>query len=199
MNEPHIITWEFMNRPKIHVILGSIREGRAGEKVAAWFMDAMKDCESAQLKLIDLRDFPLPLFADATPPSQRKGPHGDPAVQKWLDEVSEADGFIIITPEYNHGYSSVLKNAIDYGYHEWADKSVGFVSYGGLSGGSRAVEQLRQVAGELHMYDVRDQVLIPMIWAAFDENGKLNHAESLAKTAKLVVDKVAELAMKLKK
>lgn len=188
-----------MSKPKIHVILGSIREGRAGEKVAAWFMEAMKNCESAELQLLDLRDFPLPMFADATPPSQRQGPHANQDVQKWLDKVIEAEGFIIITPEYNHGYSSVLKNAIDYGYHEWADKPVGFVSYGGLAGGSRAVEQLRQVAGELHMHDIRDQVMIPLVWAAFDENGKLHHAESLEKTAKLVVDKVAELATKLKK
>jgi NAD(P)H-dependent FMN reductase len=187
-----------MAKPKIHVILGSIREGRAGEKVARWFMNAFKDNESAELELIDLKDFPLPMYADATPSSMRQGPHQNPDVQKWLEKVEQADGYIIITPEYNHGYSSVLKNALDYPYKEWHDKPVGFVSYGGLAGGARAVEQLRQVVAELHMIDVRDQVLIPTVWSAFDQDGNLQNTEMHLKNAKLVVEKVAKLAVQLK-
>lgn len=187
-----------MEKPKIAVVLGSIREGRNGEKVAKWFMEALKTNEHAELELLDLLEYPMPLFADATPPSMRQGAHANPAVQKWLDKVAAADGFIIITPEYNHGTSSALKNAIDYAYTEWNGKPVGFVSYGGLAAGSRAVEQLRQVAVELQMIPVREQVMIPLVWQAFDANGVLEHADSLAKSADVMVAKVAGLAGKLK-
>ncbi|MEK7593585.1 MAG: NAD(P)H-dependent oxidoreductase [Patescibacteria group bacterium] len=187
-----------MNKQKIHIILGSIREERLGEKVASWFMNTVKDTENADLELVDLRDFPLPLFADAIPPSVRQGPHKNPGVQKWLDKVDEASGFIIISPEYNHSISSALKNAIDYPYKEWNNKPVGFVSYGSLAGGSRAVEHLRQIAADLQMYDVREQVLIPNIWAAFDENGNLANAETHKKNAKAMLEKVIKLAIQLK-
>ncbi|EKD92934.1 MAG: NADPH-dependent FMN reductase [uncultured bacterium] len=187
-----------MNKIKIHVILGSIREGRAGERVARWFMNAMKEYDRANLELVDLLDFPMPLFADGTPSSMREGPHPNATVQRWLDKVAEANGYIIITPEYNHGYPSALKNALDYPYKEWNNKPVGFVSYGSLAGGARVVEQLRQVVGELRMFDVRDQVLIPNIWAAFDEQGHLKNEEQYLKNAKLVVEGVSTLAITLK-
>lgn len=187
-----------MNKPKIQVILASIREGRAGEKIAQWFMDAVKTNTSADLELVDLKNYPLPLFADSDAVRRREGKHPIAIVQKWIEKISEADGYIFITPEYNHGYSSALKNALDYTYKPWNGKSVGFVSYGGGAGGSRAVEQLRQVVVELQMHDARDQVIIPMIWSAFDAEGKLANSEVHAKTANTVVDKVADLAMKLK-
>lgn len=186
-----------MNKPKIKVILGSIREGRAGEKVSQWLMKTLKSDTSAELSLIDLRDYPLPMFADAVGPAMRQGDHPIPLVQKWLDEIANADGLIIITPEYNHSFTSALKNVLDYIARQAADKPVGFVSYGGSAGGARAVEQLRPVVGELRMYDVRDQVAIPMIWAAFDQEGKLQNAEMHEKNAKLMFDKVVELATKL--
>jgi NAD(P)H-dependent FMN reductase len=186
-----------MNKPKILVILGSIREGRLGEKVAKWFMQTVKDNPSANFQLVDLKDHPLPMFADSNETRHAEvHPNGD--VQKWRELMASGDGFIWITPEYNHSYSSVLKNAIDYCYKQWNEKPLGFVSYGGFAGASRAVEHLRQVAAELRMYDVRDQVLIPAAWMAFDEQGNLKDSEAHAQNAKLMVDKVAELALKLK-
>ncbi len=186
-----------MNKPKIKVILGSIREGRSGEKVSTWLMQTLQSNTTAELSLIDLRDYPLPMYADAIPPTMRQGSHPIALVQKWLDEIASADGLIIVTPEYNHSFSSALKNALDYIAREAADKPVGFVSYGGGAGGARAVEQLRQVVGELRMYDVRDQVAIPMIWAAFDEAGSLQNVDMHEKNAKLMFSKVVELAQKL--
>ncbi len=185
--------------PNIQVILGSIRAGRVGEKVAQWFMETMSGRTDAQFQLVDLRDYPLPLFADAVPPSQREGKHADPAVQKWLDTVAAADGYVWITPEYNHSFSSALKNALDYPYKEWNGKPVGFVSYGGVAAGSRATEHLRQVAAELRMYDVRDQVLIPAVWAAFDAAGVLLDAEKHRKNADLMVTEVIRLAREFRK
>lgn len=187
-----------MNKPKIKVILGSTREGRAGAQIAQWVMKGLEAETSAEITLLDLKDYPLPFFADAVTPLMRQGKHPLPEVQKWIDQVDDADGFIIITPEYNHSFPAVLKNALDYPCREWHDKSVGFVSYGAASGGIRAVEQLRQIVGELHMYDVRDQVAIPMIWAAFDEAGNLHNAEMHEKNLKLVFTKVVELATKLR-
>ncbi len=183
-----------MNKPKILVILGSIREGRAGEKIAKWFMDAIKTVDSAEFELVDLKDWPLPMFADAQTPSTRTWAHPNPLVQKWLEKVAGADGYIIITPEYNHSYPAALKNVLDYPYKEWNNKVIGFVGYGGFAGGSRAVEHLRQIAAELQMYDVREQVLIPVVWQAFDQAGNLLNAEMHGKNARAVAEKVAKVA-----
>lgn len=92
--------------------------------------------------------------------------------KKWSVKVASADGFIIIAPEYNHGYPAVLKNALDYSYSSWNRKPVSFVSYGGSAGGARSVEQLRLVAVELQMAPLEAAVHIPMIWSAWDETGK---------------------------
>ena len=187
-----------MAKPKIAVIVGSIREGRNADKVLNWFKGAVKDNQNAELEYLDLRDYPMPLYADSDKVRYREGKHPNPDVQKWLDKIGAADGFVIITTEYNRGYPASLKNAIDYGSKEWFEKPLGFVAYGGFAGGARAVEQLRQVAGELRMYDVRDMVIIPHVWAAFDEQGNLPNSEANVKNANLMLDKVAELAVKLK-
>lgn len=178
--------------------MGSIREGRNGEKVAKWFMETFKDYPDAQLELIDLRDYDLPMFADAITPSARSNnKHPNPKVQKWLDKVNSAQGYIFITPEYNHSISSALKNAIDYAFVEWHHKPVGFISYGGVAGGARAVEHLRGIAAQIKLYSVREQVLIPFVWNAFDENGVLQDSERYTKKAKDVLDEVVKLANKL--
>ena len=99
--------------------------------------------------------------------------YSNEVAKRWAEKIEGADGFIIVTPEYNHGYSAVLKNAIDYVYDGWNKKPVAFVSYGGPAGGSRAIEQLRQVAIELQMHPVREQVTIPYIWSALSDSGEL--------------------------
>lgn len=188
-----------MNKPKIKVILGSIREGRNGIKVAEWFMNAVKEFDGADIELVDLKEYPLPLFADAESPMMRgTKENANPQVQTWLNKLNEGDGFIFITAEYNHGIPGVFKNAIDYALAEWHNKPVGFVSYGGSAGGSRSIEQLRQVVAELSMYDIREEINIPFIWAAFDEQGNLPHNDSLKDTANVIISKVSDLALKLK-
>lgn len=185
-----------MNKPNILVILGSIRNGRNGKKVADWFMNVAQNFPFANLSLADLKDHPLPMFDDATPPSQRELlQHDNPAVKSWLEKVHQADGYVIITPEYNHSVPAVLKNALDFPFKEWHNKPVGFVSYGGLAGGVRAVEHLRGIVGELHMHDVREQVIIPAIWSAFDQEGNLAHHDSLAKTALAMLEQITTFAL----
>lgn len=188
-----------MSKLKIGVILGSIREGRAGARVADWFMKISKSYKQVEFDFLDLKEFNMPLFTDEQLPAMRQNSnHHIPAVDRWLKRLEALEGFIIITPEYNHGYSSATKNALDYAYREWTHKPVGFVGYGGFAGGARAVEQLRQVAAELRMYDVRDQVLIPTIWSAFDEAGQLKDDKLHTSNAKLVIENVIELITKFR-
>ena len=145
---------------RIGIILGSTRPGRNGEQVAKWVYDIASRRDDAEFELVDLRDFPLPHLDEAVPPSLGQYQHDH--TKDWADKIASFDGFVIVTPEYNHGTSGVLKNAIDYLYAEWNNKAVGFVSYGSV-GGARAVEHLRLVVGELQMADVRQQVALSLM------------------------------------
>ncbi|MFL6163511.1 MAG: NADPH-dependent FMN reductase [Jatrophihabitantaceae bacterium] len=145
---------------RIGIILGSTRPNRNGEQVANWVLDNATRRDDAEFELIDLRDYPLPHLDEPMPPSL--GQYQQEHTKQWADKIASFDGFVIVTPEYNHGTSGVLKNAIDYLYAEWNNKAVGFVSYGGV-GGARAAEHLRLVAGELQMADVRQQVALSLI------------------------------------
>ncbi|GAB2762421.1 NADPH-dependent FMN reductase [Streptomyces bullii] len=145
---------------RIGIILGSTRPNRNGEQVAKWVYDIASQRSDAEFELVDLRDYPLPHLDEPLPPSmgQYQGEH----TKKWAEKIASFDGFVFVTPEYNHSTSGVLKNAIDYLYTEWNNKAVGFVSYGGV-GGARAVEHLRLVVGELQMADVRQQVALSLM------------------------------------
>lgn len=139
---------------KIGIVLGSTRQGRLGESVAGWIVDAAAARTAADYELVDLRDYPMPFFDGISPAYV---PPTDPVVQRFAAKIAEFDGYILITPEYNHGYSAVLKNALDSIYGEFNDKAAAFASYGSLSG-ARAVEQLRLVASELQLAHVRTQL-----------------------------------------
>jgi NAD(P)H-dependent FMN reductase len=145
---------------RIGIILGSTRPNRNGEQVARWVLDVASQRDDADFELIDLRDYPLPHLDEPMPPSL--GQYQFEHTKQWAEKIASFDGFVMVTPEYNHSTSGVLKNAIDYLYAEWNNKAVGFVSYGS-AGGARAVEHLRLVAGELQMADVRQQVALSLI------------------------------------
>ncbi len=145
---------------RIGIILGSTRPNRNGEQVAKWVYDIASRRSDAEFELVDLRDYPLPHLDEPLPPSM--GQYQNEHTRQWADKIASFDGFVIVTPEYNHSTSGVLKNAIDYLYAEWNNKAVGFVSYGGV-GGARAAEHLRLVAGELQMADVRQQVALSLL------------------------------------
>src|SRR4051794_25772657 len=145
---------------RIGIILGSTRPGRNGEQVAKWVYDIASRRDDAEFELVDLLDYPLPHLDEPVPPSLGQYQHAH--TKQWAAKVASFDGFVIVTPEYNHSTFGVLKNAIDYLYAEWTNKAVGFVSYGS-AGGTRAVEHLRLVAGELQMADVRQQVIVNLM------------------------------------
>ena len=146
---------------KIAVILGSTRPKQFGEKPARWILDELKKRKGVEAVFLDLRDYPMPFFDLPTSPAWTQGEYGSDAVKAWRKQIEGADGFIIVSPEYNRGYSAVLKNAIDFLYKEWSNKPVGFVGYGN-TGGARAIEQLRLVAVELEMAPIRHAVHLPV-------------------------------------
>ncbi|MFJ2758293.1 NADPH-dependent FMN reductase [Nocardioides sp. NPDC087217] len=135
----------------IGIILGSTRPNRVGPQVARWVHDQASRREDAIFELVDLRDHPLPHLDEPVPPMF--GPSANQHTRDWAERIAPFDGFVIVTPEYNGGMPGVLKNAIDHACAEWTNKAVGFVSYG-VSGGARAVVQLRTVCGALGMADV---------------------------------------------
>ena len=140
---------------KIAIIIGSTRPGRNGEAVAKWVLERANARGDADYELVDLLDFNLPLLDEAIPASM--GQYQNAHTREWAARVAEFDGYVFVTPEYNHGTTGALKNAIDFVYAEWNNKAAGFVSYGS-AGGTRAVEHLRLIMAELQIADVRAQV-----------------------------------------
>jgi NAD(P)H-dependent FMN reductase len=150
-----------MSKLKIKIIVGSTRQGRFSEKPAQWIHEEAKKLDGVDAELLDLRDYPMPFFESPMSPSMAQGKYENEVVKKWAAKIKEGDAFIIVTPEYNHGYPAVLKNAMDVIYPEWNRKPVGFVAYGSAMG-ARSVEQLRQVAVELQMAPIRNAIHIPV-------------------------------------
>src|SRR5258705_8968517 len=144
---------------KIAIIVGSTRPGRNGEAVAKWVYEAAKNRSDAEFELVDIKDFNLPLLDEPVPPSL--GQYSMPHTKVWAAKIDGFDGYVFVTPEYNHGISGALKNAIDFLFAEWNNKAAGFVSYGG-AGGARAVEQLRLGFGGGGTPTVPKQVLLSM-------------------------------------
>jgi len=141
---------------KIGIVIGSTRPGRNAEQVAHWVLENAKKRGDAEYELVDLKDYNLPLLDEPVPPSL--GKYSKPHTKSWAQKVASLDAFVFVAPEYNHGMTAALKNAIDFVYAEWNNKAAGFVSFGS-AGGARAVEQLRTVMGEVQVADVRQQVL----------------------------------------
>lgn len=144
---------------KIAIIIGSTRPGRKADSVAKWVYEIAKKRGDAEYEIVDIKDYNLPLLDEPVPPSM--GQYSQQHTKTWSARIAAFDAYVFVTPEYNHGTSGALKNAIDYLYREWNNKAAGFVSYGS-SGGTRAVESLRLVMGELQVADVRGQVILSL-------------------------------------
>ena len=145
---------------KIAVIVGSTRPGRVGESVAKWVYELANKRTDAEFELVDIKDFNLPLLDEPMPPSI--GQYSKQHTKTWAAKIDSFDGFVFVTPEYNHGICGALKNAIDFVFREWNNKAAGFVGYGG-AGGVRAVEHLRLVMAEVQVATVRNQVSLSLI------------------------------------
>jgi NAD(P)H-dependent FMN reductase len=144
---------------KIAIILGSTRPGRKSEVVGKWVLEHAQRRTDAQFELVDLKEINLPLLDE--PMSPMMGQYTQPHTHAWSKKIASFDGYVFVTPEYNHSTSAVLKNAIDYLFREWNNKAAGFVGYG-RAGGARAIEHLRVIMGELMVADVRQQVSLSL-------------------------------------
>ena len=149
-----------MSTVRIGIIIGSTRPGRVGDQVANWVLEHASARTDAEFELVDLADFSLPHLDEALPPSL--GQYANDHTKAWAEKVDSFDGYIFVTPEYNHSTSGALKNALDFVYGEWNDKAAGLVSYG-AAGGTRAAEHLRLILGELQVADVRQQVAFSLM------------------------------------
>lgn len=168
----------------IKVILGSTRNGRFGEQPARWIMDLAAQHPDAAFELIDLAEVNLPFVHEATPPGLIKdGEYESESSKQWAKIVNDADGFVIVTAEYNHGVPAALKNALDTLFAEWNYKPVAFVSYGTIAGGVRAVEQLRGTLALLKLYGLSEQVVIPNYWSQLNDKGTFQPNETQIKDA----------------
>jgi NAD(P)H-dependent FMN reductase len=164
------------------IIIGSTRKGRRAPTIANWFAREARQRDDMSIDLIDLADAHLPevLGEALTPETAAVG-----------ERLHAADAFVIVTPEYNHSFPAPLKNAIDWHSIQWKAKPIGFVSYGGRSGGVRAVEQLRQVFVEMHAMTVRDSVSFHEVWNLFNPEGQPTNSTSCEKAAKIMLDQLA--------
>jgi NAD(P)H-dependent FMN reductase len=173
----------------IAVIVGSTREGRFAPVVADWFVKQARSRQDMDVDVVDLAEVDLPSAYPRSP---------GPELGDYLARIDRADGYVVVTPEYNHGYPAALKQAIDLPHRQWRAKPVAFVSYGGLSGGLRAVEQLRQVFAELHATTIRDTVSFHMAHAAFDAGGQPVEPDGCTSAAQVLLDQLAWWATALR-
>lgn len=156
----------------IQIIVGSTRPNRAGRKVADWYKNELKVPAGSTVEIVDLLDVNLPLLDEAMPAMY--GQYANDHTKKWSEIVNKADGFVWVTPEYNHAPSPALLNAIDYLQQEWAYKPVAFVGYGGV-GASRAIEDLVSVASQLKMVPLSERVWINEPWVNVSETGEVSN------------------------
>ncbi|GAA2615494.1 NAD(P)H-dependent oxidoreductase [Dactylosporangium fulvum] len=179
---------------QLAVILGSVRDGRIGPTVADWFVGETAHRTDVLVDLVDLAGVPIGSAAPTmAPPSEVLA-----ALRELTPRLDAADAFVVVTPEYNHSYPAGLKNVIDWHHTQFHAKPVAFVSYGGMSGGLRAVEHLRAVFAELHAVTTRDTVSFHNVWEQFDGDGRPKDPQRPAAAAKTLLDQVAWWARALR-
>ena len=183
----------------LKIIVASTRQNRFSQYPAGWLYEEAKKLAGIEVELLDLRDYDLPFFNEPISPSMAQGDYTNELVARWAKKIAEADAYLVVTPEYNHGYSAILKNAFDHIYKEWNNKPIGFLSYGSV-GGARSVEQLRQVAIELQMAPIRNAVHISSPWLLLEANGQLKPGsfDSLKENAERLFNQLVWWAKALK-
>jgi NAD(P)H-dependent FMN reductase len=181
---------------KLDILIASTRPGRVGLPVAEWFYDRAVDHGNFDVELIDLAEVNLPFMDEPNHPRLRQYVHDH--TKAWSARVDAADAFVFVTPEYNHGITAPLKNALDFLHHEWEYKPVGIVSYGGVSAGTRGAEMIRQIASTMKMVQLFETVSIPFIAQLLDENKQLRANEVMEQATKVMLNELHRWAMALK-
>jgi NAD(P)H-dependent FMN reductase len=174
--------------PKLQVIIASTRPGRVGVPVTDWFVERARAHAGFDIEVVDLAELALPFMDEPNHPRLRQYTHQH--TRDWSAKVDSADAFVFVTPEYNHGFTAPLKNAIDYLNQEWHYKPVGFVTYGGVSAGARAHNMLKQVVVPLKMVPVAEAVTIPFVTQFLNENGRIQANQVMDTAAAAMLDEL---------
>ncbi|HET8941237.1 MAG TPA: NAD(P)H-dependent oxidoreductase [Rudaea sp.] len=182
--------------PKLHIVICSTRPGRIGPSVANWFHGFAQRHGKFANELIDLADVDLPMYDEPVHPAKRDYKHDH--TKRWSASVAAADAYVFVTPEYNYSPPPSLVNALDYVYHEWSYKPCGFVSYGGVSGGLRAVQAVKMQITTLKMMPMMEGVMVPMASSKIDVAGQFNSNELIDKSAATLLDELHYWAEGLK-
>jgi NAD(P)H-dependent FMN reductase len=174
--------------PKLMIVIASTRPGRVGLPVSRWFVKRAEEHGGFEIDLVDLAEIDLPFLDEPKHPRLREYTHQH--TWDWSARVDAADAFVFVTPEYNFGMNAPLKNAIDYLHSEWQHKPVGFVSYGGVAAGTRAVQMLKQVVTALKMLPLFEAVSIPFVASFLDENREVQPNEIMNVAARTMLDEL---------
>jgi NAD(P)H-dependent FMN reductase len=185
-----------VTNPILQIIIASTRPGRVGPSVASWIHQRAIAHGGFDIELIDLAEVNLPMFDEPNHPRLRQYVHQH--TKDWSATIARADAFIFVIPEYNYGFNAAIKNAIDYLNAEWKHKPVGFVSYGGVGAGTRAVQMLKQVITALSMVPVFDAVNIPFIQQFLDDERKLQPNDIMETAATTMLDELVRWTASLR-
>jgi NAD(P)H-dependent FMN reductase len=183
--------------PVLSIIVGSTREGRAGAAIASWFLEVARKHGGFQVELIDLKEMNLPLLDEPNHPRLRKYEHDH--THAWSAKVARSDAFVFVTPEYNHGPPPALLNALDYVYMEWNYKPAAFVSYGGVSGGTRSVQMTKLILNTLKVVPLVEAIALPHLSRQLDPaTGAFPGGENYDQQARTMLDELLRWTSALK-
>ncbi|MBC7889518.1 MAG: NAD(P)H-dependent oxidoreductase [Ferruginibacter sp.] len=180
----------------LKIIIASTRPGRKGPAIGSWIYDLAKKNSAFEVTILDLAIINLPFFDEPHHPRLKKYQHEH--TKNWSILIDNADAFIIVTPEYNYGYPATIKNALDFLYNEWNYKPVGFVSYGGIAGGTRSVQMLKQVVTCQKMMPIPESVNLPFFTKYLNEQEGFVPEEGIIESAGLMLAELAKWAAALK-
>jgi NAD(P)H-dependent FMN reductase len=183
-------------RPRLGVVVASTRPGRVGSAVAEWFAGEAEQHTGFEVDVIDLAEIGLPFFDEPNHPRLRDYTHQH--TRDWSARIDDVDALVFVTPEYNFGMPATLKNALDFLHHEWAYKPVAFVSYGGVSAGTRAVQMAKEIVTTLRMTPLTDAVAIPFVQQFVDDEGRIQPNETMQGAAKSVLDELLRVEQALR-
>ncbi|MGH3795498.1 MAG: NADPH-dependent FMN reductase [Pseudonocardiaceae bacterium] len=178
-----------MTRPVLQILIASTRPGRVGLPIGEWAHRRATAHDAFDVELVDLAEVDLPLLDEPHHPTLRRYEHQH--TKDWSATVDRADAFVFVMPEYNSGFNAAIKNALDYLHHEWQYKPVGFVSYGGVSAGVRAVQMLKPVLSTLRMVPLTQAVHIPFVSQFFDEERRLQPNKIMEEASTVMLDELA--------
>jgi len=167
-----------VSKPTLQIVVGSTRPGRVGLPVAQWFDGVAREQGAFSVELLDLAEVALPLLDEPGHPVARRYEH--PHTLAWSETIDRGDAYVFVIPEYNHSFNAATKNALDFLHAEWNDKPVGFVSYGGVAAGTRAMTALKPVVTALRMTPVVEAVNIPFVAQFLDDEGRFVPNEALS-------------------